>query len=535
MASDTHESIFTSMTLPDISSKSHIIGLVGTHDNEDLASPQQDGWFLSDFYLFKSLLDGLCQTRAWFTCLDPAYLVEKYTEYVHGSPYQERRIVLDRLLLESGQCRQDMTVVKEDELLAAFLTYFRGRCQQAQAAREPVLLLLLGHGDEMTSGIEIGVLSNGSIPMLSIPTIKDILQQFPDLQLSALLTSCYSGGWTTYLNITAMTAAGPSSWSESWPISHSIGRATGSIFASAVVERLRKDDHAVDCNKDPVSYEQFTSEVKAKLMLLDKFGAIHDIRFSAQDDDWENEFHQRSGLPRFELEKRLLSLRTIPRTNREEHPHGDRTSDEQLQRWNQPCGAAMPGPAPIDLRNPFRWSMRGRHGGSGASILSLMRKRAQRYLASCPGRDSIASNHTVHYLARRCLDGKCSWDEMTKLAACLDYREKTMQVARKLLIVMDVGPFLSDWSWDPHSWLTQEGVIDRIGASDSAVRRIINANLIPKPGKDEGRFSMKPVYYLCAALYAKNLDETEIDKRIDRARQCMPFLNSIFFQLLLRY
>ena len=167
----------------------------------------------------------------------------------------------------------------------------------------------------------------------------------------------------------------------------------------------------------------------------------------------------------------------------------------------------MPGPVPIDRRNPFRRSIRGSHRGSGASVLSLMRKRAHRYLLIFPGRDSIASNHTVHHLARQCLDSKCSWNEMTRLVACLDYREKTMQLDRKLLIVMDVGPFLSDWSWDPHSWSTQEGVIDGIGigAPASAVKRIINANLILKPGKDEGRFSMKPFYYLCAAPYAKSL------------------------------
>ena len=162
--------------------------------------------------------------------------------------------------------------------------------------------------------------------MFSRSTIKDIVRQFPGLQFSALLTSCYSGGWKTYLNMTAMPAAGPSSWSKPCPKSHSIERAIGSIFAFAVMERLREEDCTVDCNKDPMSYQQFTSEVKAKRMLLDKFGAIHDIRFSSQDDDWENEFHERTGFPRFESENKDLFLRTIPRTDREEHRHGDRTS-----------------------------------------------------------------------------------------------------------------------------------------------------------------------------------------------------------------
>ena len=68
---------------------------MGTLDYKNAAAPQEDGWLLSDFYLFHHLLDGVCQTQVWYTCLDPHLLIEKYKEYAHGNPYQERRVVLD--------------------------------------------------------------------------------------------------------------------------------------------------------------------------------------------------------------------------------------------------------------------------------------------------------------------------------------------------------------------------------------------------------------------------------------------------------
>ena len=39
-------------------------------------------------------------------------MTDKYTEYAHDNPYQERRIVLDRLQPETDRCRKDMIIVK---------------------------------------------------------------------------------------------------------------------------------------------------------------------------------------------------------------------------------------------------------------------------------------------------------------------------------------------------------------------------------------------------------------------------------------
>jgi hypothetical protein len=47
---------FISFCPPDVQPRTRVIGVCGVNDFKDAASPQQDGWFISDFYLFHYLL-----------------------------------------------------------------------------------------------------------------------------------------------------------------------------------------------------------------------------------------------------------------------------------------------------------------------------------------------------------------------------------------------------------------------------------------------------------------------------------------------
>jgi len=68
------------------------------------AGPEQDGWFLSDFYAFNYLLKDLGGCQTWLAGADPRELLEKFGEFVHGtSPQQERKVVLSEELLKAGE------------------------------------------------------------------------------------------------------------------------------------------------------------------------------------------------------------------------------------------------------------------------------------------------------------------------------------------------------------------------------------------------------------------------------------------------
>jgi hypothetical protein len=44
---------------PDIQPSARIIAVCGVNDFSDMASPVNDGWFISDFYLFHHLFQGI--------------------------------------------------------------------------------------------------------------------------------------------------------------------------------------------------------------------------------------------------------------------------------------------------------------------------------------------------------------------------------------------------------------------------------------------------------------------------------------------
>ncbi|KAJ5146195.1 uncharacterized protein N7515_000759 [Penicillium bovifimosum] len=71
---------------PDVPPRHRIVALLGTTDLDDASRPRDDGWFVSDFYLFHHLLAPQFPrppNQVWLTCEDPGFLVQEYGEYVH--------------------------------------------------------------------------------------------------------------------------------------------------------------------------------------------------------------------------------------------------------------------------------------------------------------------------------------------------------------------------------------------------------------------------------------------------------------------
>ncbi|OJD19088.1 hypothetical protein AJ78_00961 [Emergomyces pasteurianus Ep9510] len=84
---------------PNVSARSRVVAVCGATDYEGHASPSIPWWFFSDFYLFHHLLSPMyinTVSQIWLTTEMPEKLVEKYGEYAHGDPRNERRIVLDK-------------------------------------------------------------------------------------------------------------------------------------------------------------------------------------------------------------------------------------------------------------------------------------------------------------------------------------------------------------------------------------------------------------------------------------------------------
>lgn len=101
-------SLIPSHTLPDISNEAIIIGVCGVGAG---FSAKCDGWFLSDYFAFNYLLKGRGHHQTWITASSEADFIAFIEEdpghhqpgFLHGSPYNDRKIVFNRSLVEKQE------------------------------------------------------------------------------------------------------------------------------------------------------------------------------------------------------------------------------------------------------------------------------------------------------------------------------------------------------------------------------------------------------------------------------------------------
>lgn len=290
---------FNTHTPPDIKRTTRIVGVLGVHPKNVAA--RKDEWFLSDFFAFWHLFEGMTNSQTWYHCLDLPELIKANHRYLHGNPYKNRKVVLDAKLLYKAQyeTKHPIVQIKPQTLLSKFKTAVKVECKAAAAAGENVLLLMFGHGEEKNYGIYLG--SDNSTSTFSTISLRDILKGL-DVPVTVLTTQCFGGGWacTPDLNLTTIAAAGKGKPSTSWRFSGSMGRACGSIFATTIIKELTKNPETgrqlIPDSDDTDEGEELTDDQEATwaefcksaymclLEDVDHLGFTHELAFSARDD-----------------------------------------------------------------------------------------------------------------------------------------------------------------------------------------------------------------------------------------------------------
>jgi hypothetical protein len=348
-----------------------------------------------DATVIRSLLNvqiSLAPNQIWLTCEDPETLITKYHEYLHGDSNGDRRAVLDsqRLpgILEAGNLR----VVPRDILLERYLNTLQEQAAEAARLREHLVLLIFGHGTP-EYGVEVGE------SILRIGDLRRVLQN--KSQVTLFTTSCYSGGWLVLpdigqqqLNATGISAAGPDDISSSWPLSGSVGRASGSLAASAVLRCLVDAEDEIKERMEHPTYIQLAKSVYDCVKGMGMLGDSQQIHFSAENDEWETSYQPRLGLPLVSYKEKWQSLRQVPPST---------------------CPAS---------------SQLARAGGRRLKRLQYL---AQEYFASQPGADNGGPNIGLHNCLNQVLKGasypKGKVQELTEITA---YRLGAMYEAEYL-------------------------------------------------------------------------------------------------------
>ena len=139
---------FNTHTPPDVTANTRVIAVLGLA--QERIAPNKDGWFLSDFFAFWRVLNGMTKTQAWYHCLDLDALIQAHTRYLHGNPYKTRKVVLDaEILKKAHNGPYAVQGFEPPNLKNAVTRRITADCKAAEQTGENVLTLLFGHGDQL--------------------------------------------------------------------------------------------------------------------------------------------------------------------------------------------------------------------------------------------------------------------------------------------------------------------------------------------------------------------------------------------------
>jgi hypothetical protein len=486
---------------PDIPPRSRIVAVCGVTDFGDQASPKVDGWFLSDFYLFYHLLSPKLvgsTKQIWLTSEEPSYLVSKYTEYAHGDPKQDRRVVLDQGVLEKIQQAGNIRVVPRPDLLERFISTVRDQARIAADFDEHLVLLIFGHGEESSYGVAIGGecdAGDNNVPKLKIEYIQRAIRR--NAPVTLFMNSCFSGGWLVQpnintrqqLNVTGIAACGIEQQTRSWPLSASLGRANGSMIATAILKSIISidDQEAASDITDQPTYISLAHAIHTSHKKLDTMFEENQIHFSAQDDAWAMQYQARIGLPLEGFKTIWQTLRSIP------------SGDYQTKSSDHASGTL--------------------HRFGTIRSDKIVRYQARRYLSSFPGPDNYASNIAFHNQLISLLTNKKKFNDsqIERIANSLQYRLSLHDQANDLVQVMGLEmPNINDYeveSWKPST--------EQRELKSKVWTELVRKSLLDKPyGPHAGwpRY-YKPLDYICIALAESRLSWEEMLEKIRIAEE----------------
>ncbi|PKK43357.1 hypothetical protein CI102_14133 [Trichoderma harzianum] len=284
--------LFVTRTPPVVYDDSIIIA--ATHPNLQ-GNPVIDGSFLSDFYAFNYLLKGLGSEQIWLTAADPRELLIKREHYLHGSPFQDRKIVLDRDLLERGELTP-VTVVQSSEMIDRFLQEVRTGSKKAKSQAAPLLLLVFCHGADDEFFLDNGNNKKG----LTLTTLKEAIE--PGCRVTLVSTACYSGGWVVRrpsdpsfqpMDMTLLSSGLRKS--NPWQQNLSVGRYCGSVFTHSIIDTLTSTASPL-LKHQTLTYNAFCQSI------------LDTCR------DKEHSWTGRSGIPLKHFEQRWSALAVCPYT-----------------------------------------------------------------------------------------------------------------------------------------------------------------------------------------------------------------------------
>ncbi|KAI4157103.1 MAG: hypothetical protein L6R39_000766 [Caloplaca ligustica] len=537
---------FDTHTPPDIPPNTRIIAVLGIEQAR--ISPEDSGWFLSDFMAFWHILHGFTKHQSWYHCLDLDAVIQSHTRYLHGNPYKKRKVVFDATVLQEvkkpDSCFQKVSDVS---LCSKFRSALKQECKAAEATGDNVLVLMFGHGDHTNHGIKLGDNSKTFQKSAFRYAMKGL-----QTRVTMITTQCYGGGWTCMpaINFSAMTAAGVNKPSRSWRYSGSSGRACGSMFTTAIIERLTLDpatgrslmdydgeEEGFDVPSKPPNEEQWesytqlcSSVVESNLKNVDRRGFVHEMSFSAQDDAWSMCWRARTGIPLAEYKKRWDGLQEWEADatlhpgdpfNRDPNVTADQEAEyKRLEELSKAQGGVTRTLGPLEAQGTMSRKRKtsGLFGGTLGGLITAVKTLGADYLRSDPGNEDTADDGPLQAKIRWIIgNNKTDEEKVEWVWRSIQYRMEQQAAADRYLELMEIAPPLGQKCCE----FDARPVPDKVPKDKyNALKKLISDRetvLFPRPTSfsAQGNPFYKGHRYLVAAFHLAQLSKGAMVDKLD--------------------
>jgi hypothetical protein len=529
---------FITTTFPLIAENTIILG-VCTSDLE-ASHPEEDGWFVSDFYAFNYLLHGLGSPQTWLSAVSPTDLLRRYGSFFHGNPYKPRHAVLTDTLLNEGKITEP-TVLPRGSIREGVLSYLATLSELSHQTDSPLLILVFGHRQDEDKSIIIEYdfhrLTKGEIITDQL-TIEDLRRATSQAKhVSLISTACFSGGWTVIpdLNVTIAADASAEIASLSWLSSSNSGRRHGSIFASSALCFLT--DQTGLTEDMPTFNSMYSLMVDNLSTCFKRFPETHEFTFSAYNNDDGGVFPSFSALPARDFEAHWNALEIAPpvepSTTELDTANPLLTNDDYSQHMQQ------------DTESSATESMRRhRHqhlpptpslfGGTFRSQMRFTKHVAMSHMATCQGdwEMSLGGKHggILHsYLRDPCPDQAATQQALH----LIEWRNSVMELADTWVAMLQLprpagGKVCAYWDRRIALRGQEPSAQSRMGPISGLLRAHGLEELIPETHDCEfnttcifscGRIPFsRPRCYIAACMALAGLQDAEVTEALERCK-----------------
>ncbi|KFY06831.1 hypothetical protein V492_07698 [Pseudogymnoascus sp. VKM F-4246] len=504
---------FPTVTPPDVSPNTRVVGICGISSELDEqgdipSDPSKDGWYHAQFYLLHQLLMEQGVQQKWITSVSPDCIVDNYNLLTYPDVTGIRRTVLDRTMIHHGYMN-DVTVVNPKSLQDELKNTLDIEVEDGMEYREPILLIVIGHGSMKEGGIHLHnrTFTSEQLRLWTMGAV-DVTIVTPNPFTGR------EGGWLVVPSrILANHPLSSDPYAERRLADDGRGKSCGSVW---MVEVLNSPDFKdLVAERDPIDRKM---EEKLVPELIDAVyesligGRVKQwgVDFNPNNDAWEIDYRKRRGKPLFVLKEAWYSLRRL-------FPDGLPTgsSSSLLVQANNPAGGELPSNLlnrlenlAISSQHPTDYMVSSRR-----KLLPLI----DAYRNSLPGSADDRSEALLSALSRGVVDNPgCSLARVRKVTAQIEYRLRLMELADRYVSCLDLQEQGRSCSgFDMEKWKRGQSseCIERFKevVRTLASRFVFPATIIEK----QGRVFPKPWEYLAMVMMERGGTPQEFEKDLE--------------------